>query len=727
MTKRMFSLLLALCMLVGLLPAVAIPHVHAEAGGALETAYTLKMAGYGTASDDVRALTLTNYDTPIYTKNTTRTNGRFRVDGVDYYADYITQSTSDAGEDDWNAKLIWHSGDEGPTLYLDGFVTDNYNEEYGTFRYRTEKYFHFHAGILTDSTAPLKIVLQGEDSSIQAYGGIQYQNKLTIESVGDTKLSMYVKKGGIMPRDSISAYEGTSGGNAVAAGDLILNANLEIQNISGALNSGGIVTSMSGNIIFNGGNVTLSAPSSGTYALRTLTAGDVIVNGGNITAKGGYRGVRTATTNHKVYVYGGFIYIYGSYSAVYAGGDGASNKSYPVVAEDACCTIKVNSAQTIVATSRVTTHIRIQFHTPTEHPATEPQVGVEGNTLYYSCSTCNKYFSDKWGAKEIEEGSWVLAPLPEGDTCEHTFDDANDGTCNNCAYTRPVAADLTMDENNKLVFADAEKKNLYHRAVVYYLGDKTVSDITLTNPLLAIDPTAKTYWGIEEINGVQLLKGGNYVVHLFYNTADSAKVKIAKQFTVDTAMPTMELVGGFKLNVTAGADVIGNYRVTAYYLGGNTNVDIYDEAALKAIDPTAKTYWGLGQANNVQFLQNGKYVVYLSYNIGKSAKQSIVAEFEINMGKPSVWLEENGQIGTVIPSDVAHRNYVIYYLGDKTVDDIYDIDALKAIDADPICFDNQKQIAERGVLTEKGNYVLVLYYNYAGGHRQYISVFETLA
>ena len=420
MKRRVLSLLLTLCLIVGLLPAVAIPHAHAEEaeatpepGGALETAYTLQMAATGSSLTSLK-LELTNYDTPVYTKNTTL-SGTFVKDGTSYTADYIAQNK--ATEDDWNAKLIWHTGDEGPTLYLDGFVTDTYNEDLAVFRYRTSSVQHYHAAILTGDTAPLKIVLQGENSDIQCMGGIHYRNQLTIESVGDTTLSMYVGRGGIMPRSAISAQNTSSAGSAVDAGNLILQANLTIQNTSGGLNTGGIVTSNRANIIINDGNITLKAPSTGTYALRTLNSGDIIINGGNVTADGGYRGIRTATSAYRVYIYGGSTYINGSYSAVYAGGDAESNKSYPIVAEDACCTIYASAKKTAVATSRVAADIWFEFHRPTEHPATEPDVGVEGNTLYYSCSKCNKYFSDKWGTKEIEKDSWII-PAIAAHVCE---------------------------------------------------------------------------------------------------------------------------------------------------------------------------------------------------------------------------------------------------------------------------------------------------------------------
>ena len=47
-------------------------------------------------------------------------------------------------------------------------------------------------------------------------------------------------------------------------------------------------------------------------------------------------------------------------------------------------------------------------HDLTEHPAKDPTVSQDGNTPYWSCSRCHKYFSDANGQNEIPENSWVL-------------------------------------------------------------------------------------------------------------------------------------------------------------------------------------------------------------------------------------------------------------------------------------------------------------------------------
>ena len=64
-----------------------------------------------------------------------------------------------------------------------------------------------------------------------------------------------------------------------------------------------------------------------------------------------------------------------------------------------------------------------------------------------------------------------------------------------------------------------------------------------------------------------------------------------------------------KLTVTDEETTNGHHRATVYFLGEQSVADIYDEAALKAIDANAKTHWGLASINKVQLKDNGNYVV----------------------------------------------------------------------------------------------------------------------
>ncbi len=50
-------------------------------------------------------------------------------------------------------------------------------------------------------------------------------------------------------------------------------------------------------------------------------------------------------------------------------------------------------------------------HNMTPHAAVEATCTDSGNSLYYSCDRCGRYFSDANGTEEIEEGSWVIEKL----------------------------------------------------------------------------------------------------------------------------------------------------------------------------------------------------------------------------------------------------------------------------------------------------------------------------
>ena len=47
-------------------------------------------------------------------------------------------------------------------------------------------------------------------------------------------------------------------------------------------------------------------------------------------------------------------------------------------------------------------------HNMTAHPAVAPMLIVEGNSAYWSCDRCGKYFSDENGEHEIAENSWII-------------------------------------------------------------------------------------------------------------------------------------------------------------------------------------------------------------------------------------------------------------------------------------------------------------------------------
>lgn len=78
-------------------------------------------------------------------------------------------------------------------------------------------------------------------------------------------------------------------------------------------------------------------------------------------------------------------------------------------------------------------------HSMTAHPAVAPTCTEAGNSLYYHCSGCNKYFSDEEGNNEIAENSWVIAALG------HTFDSTTHYcTRSGCGALDPLYCEITF-------------------------------------------------------------------------------------------------------------------------------------------------------------------------------------------------------------------------------------------------------------------------------------------
>ena len=61
--------------------------------------------------------------------------------------------------------------------------------------------------------------------------------------------------------------------------------------------------------------------------------------------------------------------------------------------------------------SYVDSYVNALGHNMTSHAATDPTCETAGNSAYWSCDRCNKYFSDANGENEIAENSWILSAL----------------------------------------------------------------------------------------------------------------------------------------------------------------------------------------------------------------------------------------------------------------------------------------------------------------------------
>lgn len=299
MKKRILGLLLSLCLAASLL-------ITANADA---PAVSVTLAG--------KTLTVKAYDSPAYTVNT---DTQVRDSKGNIFT-AVTQGSGDATN--WNAKLVWNSGESFPTLYLNNFIADEYNEQTSQWR-------------KTDSTAisipagqPMRIVLEGV-CQFKTHFGIVYNSDLNIQ--GDGKLQIQNLYGAIFS-DTIGCsltldanldlfvtayYDANSHILQTNAADLTINGgNIKIHTDE-ETSLFGIRTHGSGNIILNGGNLDVTssigaAPSNGSIC----SDGKIIVNGGTVKA--------TAKASVPMYakdgieINGGMVDILSTYYGINAG------------------------------------------------------------------------------------------------------------------------------------------------------------------------------------------------------------------------------------------------------------------------------------------------------------------------------------------------------------------------------------------------------------------------
>ena len=153
-----------------------------------------------------------------------------------------------------------------------------------------------------------------------------------------------------------------------------------------------------------------------------------------------------------------------------------------------------------------------------------------------------------------------------------------------------------------------------------------------------------------------------------------------------------------------------NLRVEVYKLGDKFVSDPTDDKALRAIDSSYTTYWGASHINKICITDAGSYVLLLKYNVGTGAATKIPMQITVS-ADPKLIIDKNNKI-TAVESNAVNINHrvVVYYLGDQTVEDIYDEATLKAIDGEPETVWKLNYI-NRLALTKGGNYVLHLCYN----------------
>lgn len=246
MRKRIFSLLPVLCCMLCLL-------LYAKAD---TPSASVTLAG--------STLTVSQYDTAAYFAN-----------------QQTDESKADA--ENWNAKLIWNTGEDFPTLYLKGFAVNDPSQ----------------TGIAIPAGQAMRIVIS-ESSQIDAMFGIVYKSGLEIISEGEAKLTVRGLSGAI-----------TSG--AATGCRLTLDANLDLF-VKTYYDAGShILQTNKADLTVNGGSIKIRTDDEKSlFGIVTRNAGDIIINGGDLDVTSS---IGAAPTNGSVHASGKLIIKGGSVKA----------------------------------------------------------------------------------------------------------------------------------------------------------------------------------------------------------------------------------------------------------------------------------------------------------------------------------------------------------------------------------------------------------------------------
>lgn len=232
-----------------------------------------------------------------------------------------------------------------------------------------------------------------------------------------------------------------------------------------------------------------------------------------------------------------------------------------------------------------------------------------GNTEYYTCEDCGKYYSDEAAEHEIDENSWIVAATG------HAWTDANDHECNNgCGFVREtatynewdgtVATELPQAVEGVITISTAEQ--LAKVAELVNTKEEDFDDITIkldvdinlkgrewtpighggTDYASNVDDYSAVFKGTFDGQGhtisnlrITAAKGGDVNTQAaagvgLFGAADTA---IIKNFKIDTAVVTgNHWVGaavGFARGTTVDNVDVTNAAVSSVYLYEETDGD----------------------------------------------------------------------------------------------------------------------------------------------------------
>ena len=733
----------------------ATPYLKIVTPAPLETAYTITIAGEN--------YTIGSYDSPIYLLSVTK-SGYYRVSKTvettdettgetttttvtEHVAgDYVIQTTEGADENNWNAKLIWHTGDAAPTLYLKNFVLDNYNEELGGGKWRVQSSTstnpNYNAAIRTGKTAPLSIIVEGE-CSMQMYDGIHYQNDLSIKGIDGANLSVWTQWTGIVPASNASSY--TNDEHLLSGNKLTLDVNLTVSlgswpNVSCA---GHIIRTIDADMIINGGNITTELRGGAEKSCKGIG----VVGSGNLYINGGY--IKSASYN-SANLHEGAIQVAGN---IYITGG--------TVEATSAHQSGLRAANIYISGGKVIADAYYAALLVNENGVIEISGGaIEAITRAKAYSTFRCYVAEGKGAQNtvlptVTAPEGMMVAIVAGDTKDDAFEIIRpeyfgyDGKYISLQFVEsaepPVCEHTHVyveeEVDTAATCTTAGSKWVYKQCESCFevLMNEAVEIPALghTEEIIPGKEATETEPGLTEgkkcsVCGEILVAqveipatgSGECVDHVYTDDNDAVCDNCG---FIRKMVDTFDFIN-YRVVFADSDTTHKNFRVELYKLGNRIVEDPTSEAALRAIDAAYKTYWG-AEINTILLTEAGNYVALLKYNVGTATvKVPMVITVDAD---PKLIIDKNNKL-TVLDTNETHGHLriFVYYLGDQTVEDIYDTAALDAIDPSAALSENiiyHKMFIDKTALTKGGNYVVHLCWNIGTGPKitkaQQFSVF----
>ena len=253
-------------------------------------------------------------------------------------------------------------------------------------------------------------------------------------------------------------------------------------------------------------------------------------------------------------------------------------------------------------------------HNLVEHSPVEKTCTENGNTLYYECSNCGKFFSDAAGEHEIAENSWVILSGHEYGSLvpELMPDGVNDG---HSAYYKCSECGKYFDEN----YTEKEWKEFVYDASGDLLN---LSKFELNSGFGASSSYDLRY---SAQNGY----GFHYHADAAYNNWPSIRIKLPKSY--DLTHSGLAVTAKFETTKPRIAFKLYDSNSVLVSYGWQTAIDFLGTTSyIESLDWTTKT---VSNSNLVAALQSGKDlsdVRYIDVGVDFNANHGISQDVYID-------------------------------------------------------------------------------------------------